>query len=122
MTVEIVREIEFHIPKQCDLTAAEALIEQACAKSGLLVGMKVSLASYPGSVHWHYKREDQKGTLELTLCRKESRIWAQVQDGRRAPWIDVELPRLQRVIERELQGHAPLVRKALKGNLSARKK
>jgi hypothetical protein len=101
--VEIMREIEFHIPKQCDLAAAEVLIERACAESGLLVGMKGSLASYPGCVHWHYKKPNQKGTLELPLYGKESRLWAQVQDGRKAAWIEVELPRLQRAIERELR-------------------
>lgn len=109
------REIEFHIPKQCDLTAAEGVIERACAESGLVLGMKGSLASYPGSVHWHYKMGKQTGTLELTLYCKESRIWAQVQDGRRAAWIDVELPKLQQAIERGLRGRTSRGGKALKG-------
>lgn len=97
------REIEFHVPRQCDLTAAETIIERACIESGLLVGMKGSLASYPGSVHWHYKKPQQKGVLEITLYKKERRIWAQIQDGRKAPWIDTELTRVRRTIEKQLR-------------------
>jgi len=66
--------------------------------------MKGAQASFLGSIHWHYKRKGQKGTLELTLYAAERRLWAQVQEGRKAPWIDEELPRLQRAIERELKG------------------
>ena len=109
------KEIEFHIPQQCDLTRAEHLIEQACAGLGLMIGMKGSLASCQGSVHWHYKKNQHKGTLELTLYPKERRIWAQVQNGRRAPWIDIELPPLQRAIEGELRRearHKPMKQRA----------
>lgn len=115
------KEIEFRVARECGLSGAEAIIERVCAESGLVVGMKGSLASYPGSVHWHYKKQNQKGTLELTLYRKESRIWAQVQDGRRAAWIDVELPRLRRAIERGLRGNTSHGRKALKAKRPAGK-
>jgi hypothetical protein len=105
-------EVEFHVPETHDLAGAEELIEKACARLGLIVAMKGSLKGYPGCVHWHYKKDDQKGTLELTLYPKGRRIWAQVQDGRRAPWIDVELPRLQRAIEERLrQGAGSSLRK-----------
>jgi hypothetical protein len=107
------REVEFRVPKQCDLNGAERLIERVCAERGLSVAMKGSLASYPGCVHWHYKDKDhRKGTLEITLYPKDRRIWAQVQDGRRAPWIDAEIPRLRRAIEGKLQqARTPAARK-----------
>ena len=97
------KEIEFRVPKQCDLADAEGLVERACAERGLIVGMKGSLAAYPGCVHWHYKRPRQTGTLEITVYPKERRVWAQVQDKRKAPWIDEELPRVRRAIEKELR-------------------
>jgi len=101
------KELEFAVPKNCDLRKAGRVIETACARRGLQLAMKGTLASYPGSTHWHFKQPDQKGTLELTLFLPVRRIWAQVQDGRRAAWIDAELPRLRRAIERELKALVP---------------
>jgi hypothetical protein len=97
------KEVEFSVPSGCDLGSAERLIEAVCLRRGLQVTMKGSLATFPGSIHWHYKNQSQKGTLELTLHVPSGRIWAQVQNGRRAEWIDLELPGLQRAIERELR-------------------
>ena len=62
--------------------------------------MKGSLSTYPGSIHWHYKSSGQKGTVEITLLAAQRRIWLQVQDGRRAAWIDRELPAIRREIEK----------------------
>jgi hypothetical protein len=106
-----VREVEFRVPKHVDLVGAEHLIELACARRGLNLTMKGSLSSHPGCIHWHYKSQGQNGTLELTLSRRERRIWASVQNGRRSPWIDVELPLIKRAIEGELQRYRPPKRK-----------
>ena len=96
------REIEFAVPRNADLTQAIKLIEKICAQYELILAMKGSLAAYPGCIHWHYKREKQKGTLELTLFARDRRVWAKVQDGRKAPWIEKDLPALQWAIERAL--------------------
>jgi len=100
------REIEFKVPPDCNFARAEPLIEKACAEHGLLAAMKGSLATYAGSVHWHYKQPKQKGTLELTLLPAERRIWAQVHTNRAAPWIDELLPRIQGDIEKALEAAA----------------
>ena len=100
------REIDFAVPCNADLSRAEQLIEKICARRGLLLAMKGSVASYPGCVHWHYKRQSHKGTLELTLFARDRRVWAKVQDGRKAPWIDEELPGLQLDVERALNSSA----------------
>jgi hypothetical protein len=97
------KEIEFKVPRDCDLARAGVLIEKVCAGRGLELAMKGSLAKYPGCIHWHFKQPNQKGTLELTLHLAERRIWAKVQEGRKAQWIDKELPVLRRAIERELK-------------------
>ena len=98
------KEIEFTVPHDADLTQAVKLIEKICAQYDLILAMKGSLAAYPGCVHWHYKRQNQKGTLELTLFARDRRVWAKVQDGRKAPWIDEDLPALQWAIERAIAG------------------
>ena len=100
------REIEFAVPHNADLTQAAKSIEKICAQYQLILAKKGSLAAYPGCIHWHYKRQKQKGTLELTLFARDRRVWAKVQEGRKAPWIDEELPALQWAIERALQAAA----------------
>jgi hypothetical protein len=82
------REVEFSVPQKCDLKLAERLIEEICGGRGLQVAMKGSQSKFPGSIHWHYKREKQKGTLELTLFPANRWLWAKVAEGRKAPWID----------------------------------
>jgi len=101
------KTIEFRFPRRRHLTRAAALIESVCSRRGLSVAMKGSLAGYPGCIHWHYKQPNQRGTLELTFYPAEKRLWASVQEGRKAPWIDVELPQLRRAIERELCAAPP---------------
>jgi hypothetical protein len=97
-------EIEFAVPKRCNLELAEKLIEDVCASMGLIVAMKGTLSTYPGSLHWHFKRDrKQRGTLELTLFTAGRRIWAKVQSGRKAPWINDVLPNIKRAIEKGLR-------------------
>src|ERR1700723_1168007 len=100
------REIEFAVPHNADLTQAIKSIETICAQHELILAMKGSLAAYPGCIHWHDKREKQKGTLELTLFARDRCVWAKVQDGRKAPGIERDLPALQWAIERALQAAA----------------
>jgi hypothetical protein len=97
------REIEFAVPRDANLIDAERFIEKICLKHGLVLAMKDSLAAYPGCVHWHYKRQNQKGTLELTLFSQDRRVWVKVQEGRNAPWVQEELPGLQIAIELALK-------------------
>lgn len=97
------KEIEFKVSQKCDLTRADALIEKICAEHGLELALKGTLSKYRGCIHWHYAQPGQKGTLELTLYASARRIWAKVQEGRKAPWIGKELPALRRAIERALK-------------------
>ena len=96
------QQIEFHVPPKRDLASADLLIERVCATHGLQAAMKGTLATYPGSVHWHYKKPQENGTLELTLLRRDRRIWAAVHTNRKAPWIEHVLPRIRADIEQAL--------------------
>ena len=97
------QEFEFNVPADCNLAKADRLIEQVCTGRGLIAALKGSLASYPGSIHWHYRRPKEKGVLELTLWPPGARLWAQVQNGRKAPWIASLLPEIQAKIEQGLR-------------------
>jgi hypothetical protein len=92
-------EVEFTVPQGYSLSGAAALIEKACRDCDLRVSTRATLASYPGCIHWHVKRGIQPGTLELTLWESKRRMWASVQDGRHAAWIDEALPRVKDAIE-----------------------
>jgi hypothetical protein len=95
-------ETEFELPESCGLRNVERTVERLCRTHGLSMALKGSLSQYPGSIHWHFKKEKQKGTLELTLYPAKSRLWSKVQAGRKAPWIDETLPGLREEIESAL--------------------
>ncbi|HEY3991119.1 MAG TPA: hypothetical protein VGM02_17600 [Acidobacteriaceae bacterium] len=96
-------EVEFAVPPACSLRGAAALIEKACRECGLRVSTRATLQSYPGCIHWHVKRGIQPGTLELTLWEAKRRVWASVQDGRRAAWIVEALPQVKDAVETALR-------------------
>ena len=96
-------EIEFKGPRRFETARAARVVECVCAAHGLSVAMKTTLATFPGSIHWHYKNQNEKGTLELTVFPRDQRVWAQVQDGRKAAWIEPVLPKIRRDVERELR-------------------
>jgi hypothetical protein len=100
------QEFKFSVPAHCNLADAAGLIERVYAKHSLIAALKGSLTRYPGSIHWHCRRPNEKGVLELTLWPRGARLWAQVQDGRKAPWIDHLLPQVQAELEQGLRSRS----------------
>lgn len=96
------KEIEFSIPANSDLSGTEGLVEQVCSELGLLLRMKSSLSKYPGCVHWHFGKRGEKGTLEITVFPLGARIWAAVHAGRKGDWIEAILPQIKARVEESL--------------------
>src|SRR5262245_4932713 len=96
------KEIELIVPAKIDFIIAEQVIEQCCAAEGLTQSLKGSLKKYPGSRHWHFKQNQQRGVLEITLGSEADRLWFKVQAGRQASWIEEVILVLPAKIEREL--------------------
>lgn len=92
-------EVELQIPDSIEPETVIRAVEQICAFHGLTCTLKGTLVRYPGSIHWHFKRGRQKGTLEITWER-ENRLWFKVADGRTSEWINVSLPQLKEQIEK----------------------
>src|SRR5580692_7530345 len=92
-------ETEFELPESCGLRNVERTVERLCRTRGLLMALKGSLSQYPGSIHWHFKKERQNGTLEITLFPTKSRLWSKVQDRRKAQWIEETLPGFKKDLE-----------------------
>lgn len=93
------RQVDFQLPKHAAPVSVEQAVEKVCAANGLTIAMKGALSKYPGSIHWHFKRGKAPGTLELTFVGTKSQLWASVQAGREAPWIDEVLARIKSDIE-----------------------
>ncbi|HLV98591.1 MAG TPA: hypothetical protein VKT82_07940 [Ktedonobacterales bacterium] len=67
--------------------------------SGLKMRMRGTLHTYPGSLHWHFEKPGERGTLEVTLWPARQRLWLSVQAGRRARWIEDALPHIKAQLE-----------------------
>jgi hypothetical protein len=95
--------VEVKIPKGFEMTKVDRLIERLCREEGLTRKIKRMLKKgYPSSSHWHYNRGDEKGTLEITLFRKESRILFSVHDNRKGIWTHEYADKLATATRRAL--------------------
>jgi hypothetical protein len=92
-------EREIHLPDDVNWWHVPTVVDQCCLAAGLRVTLKATLAKHPGCVHWHFKRGDEPGTLEITVWPAGRRAWCSVQSGRRAVWIDEMMPTIIRDIE-----------------------
>ena len=100
------QEIDIRLPAKISERAFPAAIEWICGDLGLDRALRGTLKSYPGSIHWHYKRGKQPGTLEITWWPAKPRLWIKVAAGRSANWIDEIIPLLKRRLE-EYNGSKP---------------
>jgi hypothetical protein len=86
-----------------DAEQIEIAVERCSRGLGLLETMKSTLAKYPGSVHWHFKKPHASGTLEVTHWPSGNRLWISVQRGRRADWLEELVPSMERCLQNVLR-------------------
>ena len=96
------QEFEFQVPPFGPLAHLDSLVESVCIAEGIEVGMKDTLASFPGSIHWHFKKRGARGTLEITFYPRARRLWASIQISRRGDWIEPTLTKIKAQIESSL--------------------
>lgn len=94
--------LEIVLPAGATPAKVEQIIDAVITAAGLDVSLRGSLAKFPGCIHWHAKKPGATGTLEFTLWPQEQRAWLTVQSGRRAAWIEVILPAVQRQLQQRL--------------------
>jgi hypothetical protein len=91
---------ELRIGSRSELSRLEDVAEECCRKAGLEATMKDTLRSYPGSIHWHFRKSGElRGSLEFTLWKEKRMAWFSVHDGGEAAWIDGLIVPLRRSIE-----------------------
>jgi hypothetical protein len=95
-------EVELQIPANISSEIVIEVVEQSCIVNNLTCALKGTLVNYPGCVHWHYRKDKQKGTLEITWWEVENRLWFKVAKGRIGDWIDEALQKLKKEIDTSL--------------------
>ncbi|MEP0521897.1 MAG: hypothetical protein ABJP63_03150 [Hyphomicrobiales bacterium] len=100
-------DVDIKLPEFSDTHAVVTAIEDVCAKEALIVSMKSTLKKYPGCIHWHFKRHNERGVLELTWwpcseAMKPARLWLSAHSNRKAEWMQRLMPRLKTLIEEAL--------------------
>lgn len=95
-------EIEIRIPSKIRPSALIKVVEQSCSDDDLTCTLKGTLAKYPDCIHWHFKKDKQRGTLEITWWERGNRLWFKVADNRAGIWIDEGIPSLKKRIEHAL--------------------
>lgn len=100
-------EIEIDLPVPLDADAIMAAVELAGTNEALHVTMKSTLKKYPGCTHWHFKRNEKRGVLEVTWWpysegKMFSRLWLSAHNNRQADWMSELIPRLKKGIEAQL--------------------
>ena len=93
-------EVPLQISDSVNPDALVRVVERTCIAHGLTCTLKGTLASYPGCVHWHFKKGRLKGILEITWWEQEGRLWFKVAQNRRGDWIEASIPILKAQIER----------------------
>jgi hypothetical protein len=96
--------LDIKSPVNLDAETIASVIEQVCATANLRVTMKSTLKKYPGCIHWHLKKEDERGILEITWwpCDAETkrpRLWLSVHRNRTADWVESLKPEIKTMIE-----------------------
>jgi hypothetical protein len=99
--------VNIEIPENMNTAVLVEAVERVCLAHNLNCTLKGTLVSYPGSLHWHFKKGNQKGTLEITWWESKNRLWFKVADGRTGKWIEESMPQLKEEIQIVLRYKVP---------------
>jgi len=95
-------ETEITLPAKTTGTQIIRAVERVAKEQALTQTLKGTLLKYPGCVHWHYKKDKETGTLEITWWPQQKRLWIKVALNRQNPWIEGVIPHLKQSLEANL--------------------
>jgi hypothetical protein len=98
--------VNVDLPPKLDFRLVEPIVEKYCRLAGLSETVKTTLLGYPGSIHWHFKKGTERGSLEITLWEKGKRLWLSVDAGRGGTWTQDTMVELKSKLERQLKKEA----------------
>ena len=79
-------------------------VAEAAAMYSLQVASDGTLKSLPGSRHWHLKRPKEPGTLEITYCPNDGRLWVCYHSNRAGRWVPELAMPFAKALARRLDG------------------
>lgn len=85
LTYEI-KESQLDRIKPLDEDMVSEEIEGIISEFELLISKKTTLNTKKGSVHWHVKKPNEKGVLEITYWPKKARLWIDIHNNRQKDW------------------------------------
>jgi hypothetical protein len=91
--------IEIAIPTNHEPAMLIERIERCAAAEGLDIGQRMTLRTFPGSIHWHLRLPSVKGVLELTYWPEQRRLWFAVHSNRQSEWIAPAIERLRTCLQ-----------------------
>jgi hypothetical protein len=94
---------EVELPRSVDIRMVAETVLQTCKARGLAVSVKTSLKSYPGSIHWHFKKGPERGVVEVTFWAAKRRLWINVHSNRTGPWTAEEMRGLKADLEKQFR-------------------
>lgn len=71
-------------PLDEEMVCAE--IERIATGFALTVTERTTLSTKKGSYHWHFKKGQEKGVLEITYWPKRGEVLIEIHDNRRTEW------------------------------------
>jgi hypothetical protein len=94
---------EVELPPSGDIRMVAETILRTCKSRGLAASVKTSLKSYPGSVHWHFKKRTGRGVVEVTFWAAKRRLWINVHSNRTGSWTAEEMRGLKADLEKQFR-------------------
>ncbi len=101
-------EFDIALPSGTDFEHVTTTVEWVAAERALELALKSSLAAHKGSIHWHFRRAGQAGTLEITWWPSGPRLWLKVATRRSGQWVYGELEPLAHALHQALLGEGAL--------------
>lgn len=100
------KSIDYYIDLPAGVSKRQIMpaVERAAKAAGLYISHigGYSRVKYPGSVHWHFKRDkNEAGLIDATFWDVKSLLWMMVQK-RNAPWVKAAVPKLRRALQHEM--------------------
>ncbi len=93
------RTIEIGLAEIVSVVEMERALTAACEEIGLSISAQGSLVRHDGNLHWHLKRENERGTLEVSYVPEPTRLWLAVHSNREGAWIDEVIARFPALLQ-----------------------
>ncbi len=96
-------DVYVDLPKGLARDQIMAAVERAAEAAGMYISHigSYSRKKYPGSVHWHFKRDaKERGLIDATYWDVKELLWLMIRHSE-PEWVHKNAPKLKRALNRE---------------------